>query len=123
VLEEYDPNQISDPHARERTPKVLNLLEKTFVQLDKLREENQKLRDDLAGLFGEQPKPTILPSANSLKNQNRKKELNSKLSTEKERRSKAPRSRNKRKAKHHLLVIHQQHKLTLDCSSFISSIN
>jgi hypothetical protein len=114
VLEEYDPNQINDPHARQRTQKVLNLLEKTFVQLDKLREENQKLRDELALLKGEQPKPIILPSANSSKNQNRKKELNSKLSSEKERRSNTPRSRNKRKAKHHKLVIHQQHKLSLD---------
>jgi hypothetical protein len=116
VLEEYDPNQITDPHARQITQKVLNLLEKTFVQLDKLREENQKLRDELALLKGEQPKPTILPSANAAKNQNQKKELNPKLSSEKERKSSSttPRSRHKRKAKHHKLVIQQQHKLTLD---------
>ncbi len=62
MLEEYDPTKIQDEHAREVVQKALNLLEKTFVQVDKLREENQKLRDELALLKGEQPKPKVLPN-------------------------------------------------------------
>ena len=52
MLEEYDPAKIQDEHARETVQKVLNLHEKTFVQVDKLREENQKQRDELALVLG-----------------------------------------------------------------------
>jgi hypothetical protein len=61
VLANLDLDQISDPAARRVIAVLLNLIEEQQAEIERLRTENQQLRDDLARLQGGSGRPTIRP--------------------------------------------------------------
>lgn len=76
---DFDPKQIQDLEgAQKALVLVLNLVEEVKQENDHLREINQKLRDEINRLKGEQGKPDIKPG--------KKKGEQTDLSSEKERR-------------------------------------
>ena len=60
---DLDLSQIQDAAARECVVRLLNLVEEVAADNRALRAENQRLRDEIARLKGEQGKPTIPPAA------------------------------------------------------------
>lgn len=79
MLEGFDPNQIQDLEgARQAIVMLLNLVEALKAETQELREQNQRLRDEINHLKGEQGKPNVKP--------NRKKRASSDHSSEQERR-------------------------------------
>jgi hypothetical protein len=88
LLEGFDPNQIQDLEgARQAIVMLLNLVETLKAENQELREQVQRLRDEINHLKGEQGKPNIKP--------NRKKRASSDHSSERERRK--PKERKKRR--------------------------
>jgi hypothetical protein len=59
VLEELDLSRIGDLYARECVRRLLDLVEQQAVTVRALQGENQRLRDEIARLKGEQGKPDI----------------------------------------------------------------
>lgn len=59
MLENIDLNQIQDENARELIQRLLNLVEKLSLDLRDAQAENQRLRDEVNRLKGEQGKPKI----------------------------------------------------------------
>ena len=66
VIDETQLNQIQDPVAKEFIKRLANLHEKTLKELDDLRLENQRLKDEIKRLKGEQAKPEVKPSKKTL---------------------------------------------------------
>ena len=63
MLEQFDPNDIQDLEgARRAIIRLLNLVEEMASETRGLREENQRLRDEIHRLKGEQGKPRIKPN-------------------------------------------------------------
>lgn len=62
MLEDIDPNQIQDPHAKQCVVVLLNLVERQNEQISALKDQNQLLRDENARLKGQQGKPDIKPN-------------------------------------------------------------
>jgi hypothetical protein len=60
---DLDLSRIQDAGAREVLVRLLNLVEELAAEVRTLRTENQRLRDEIARLKGEQGKPTIPPGA------------------------------------------------------------
>ena len=59
MLEGFDPTAIQDEKAREGYIILLNLVEELKSENGRLCAENQRLRDEINRLKGEQGKPTI----------------------------------------------------------------
>jgi Transposase IS66 family len=59
MLEDLDLNSIADDGARELVRQLLNLLEDVMADLRVAQAENQRLRDEINRLKGEQGRPTI----------------------------------------------------------------
>jgi Transposase IS66 family len=62
MLDDLDLNSITDERARELVRQLLNLLEAVMADLRAAQAENQRLRDEINRLKGEQGRPTILPN-------------------------------------------------------------
>jgi len=63
MLEDFDLNGIQDvEHARQGLVRLLNLVENLALENRELREENQRQRDEINRLKGEQGKPNIKPN-------------------------------------------------------------
>src|SRR3989475_6550013 len=59
MLEDLDLHSIADDRARELVRQLLNLLEDVMTDLRVAQAENQRLRDEINRLKGEQGRPTI----------------------------------------------------------------
>jgi len=59
MLEDLDLHSIADEQARELVRQLLNLLEDVRADLRAAQAENQRLRDEINRLKGEQGMPTI----------------------------------------------------------------
>src|SRR5438128_12189006 len=59
MLEDLDLHSIADDRARELVRQLLNLLEDVMTDLRAAQAENQRLRDEINRLKGEQCRPTI----------------------------------------------------------------
>jgi len=62
MLDELDLSGITDPEARRIVGLLLNVIETQATEIATLRAENQRLRDEVNRLKGEQGAPTIVPS-------------------------------------------------------------
>jgi len=62
VLDDLDLSGITDPEARRIVGVLLNVIEAQVAEIGAVRAENQRLRDEVNRLKGEQGAPTILPS-------------------------------------------------------------
>jgi Transposase IS66 family len=62
MLEDLDLNGITDERARELVRQLLNLLEAVMADLRAAQAENQRWRDEINRLKGEQGRPTIHPN-------------------------------------------------------------
>jgi hypothetical protein len=65
MLEELELSQSQEEGARQVIIRLLNLVERLSADLREAQQENQRLRDVLAQLKGEQGKPQIPPKASS----------------------------------------------------------
>jgi len=68
VLEELDLSGITDPEARRILGVLLNVIEVQAAEIATLRVENQRLRDEVNRLKGEQGAPTLLPAKRAATN-------------------------------------------------------
>ena len=57
MLDNLDQNVIQDENAQELIRRLMNIIENQAVELRKLKKENQRLRDEVNRLKGEQGKP------------------------------------------------------------------
>ncbi len=62
MLDDLDLSGVTDPEARRILGVLLNVIETQAAEIATLRAENQRLRDEVNRLKGEQGAPTILPS-------------------------------------------------------------
>ena len=62
MLEDLDLSSIADERARALIQRLLNLLEEVMADLRAAQAENQRLRDEINRLKGEQGVPTIKPN-------------------------------------------------------------
>src|SRR6266851_6141489 len=60
MLDDLDLDRITDARTRELVQQLLNMLEDVMADLRLAQEENQRLRDEINRLKGEQGAPTIL---------------------------------------------------------------
>jgi hypothetical protein len=101
MIEGFNPNQIQDiDGAREAIIRLLNLVETQKAEIERLRAENQCLRDEVNRLKGEQGQPKI--KANKKKRQSDSTDY----SSEKERRR--PKTRRKRAKKDKIKIDREQ---------------
>jgi hypothetical protein len=70
MLDEAQLNRIQDPQVRQVVQQLANLLEQALTDTDLLRAENQRLKDEINRLKGEQGKPNINPNKPGSGNQN-----------------------------------------------------
>ena len=96
-----DVDKVSDPHLKTIIIKLLNIVEALSIENKDLKEKNQKLKDEVNRLKGEQGKPVINP-------QTAKKDI----SSEKERKKKKKKKKSKRKK--HKIIIDRVVKCTID---------
>lgn len=59
LLQTIDPKEIADQSMRQTVEILLNLIEQLNSKVEDLEQENQKLRDEINRLKGEQGKPDI----------------------------------------------------------------
>jgi hypothetical protein len=59
LLQSIDPKEIADQSMRQTVEILLNLIEQLHSQVEDLEQENQKLRDEINRLKGEQGQPEI----------------------------------------------------------------
>src|SRR3989454_12408965 len=62
MLEDLDLSSIADERARELVQRLLNVLEDVMADLRTAQAENQRLRDEINRLKGEQGAPAIKPN-------------------------------------------------------------
>src|SRR6516164_9208343 len=62
MLEDLDLSSIADARAHELVQQLLNVLEDVMAALRAAQAENQRLRDEINRLKGEQGVPTIKPN-------------------------------------------------------------
>jgi hypothetical protein len=62
MLEDFDLSSIADERARELVQRLLNVLEGVMADLRAAQAENQRLRDEINRLKGEQGAPAIKPN-------------------------------------------------------------
>jgi hypothetical protein len=68
MLDEVLLNRIQDPDVKRVVQQLANLLEQALADIDILRAENQRLKDEINRLKGEQGKPDIKPNEPNPKN-------------------------------------------------------
>ena len=105
MLDALDLSHISDERTRDLVRQLLNLIETVTADLRAAQTENQRLRDEINRLKGEQGKPTIKP---------KRPPASSDHSSEQER--KQPREHVKR-AKNATLRVDRQQTLTVDSAT------
>ena len=106
MLEHFDPNDIQDlEQARQAIVQLLNLVEELSAAMSELRKENQRLRDEVNRLKGEQGKPTIKPS---------KKTRSSEASDHSSEPQRRRRTKRTRRSKVNCIPIDREEKLDLD---------
>jgi len=103
MLETIDLSSIQDENARQLIVQLLNLIEALSADLRDAQAENQRLRDEINRLKGEQGKPKIKA--------NRPKPPRVDHSSERERHQSKPRQKRAKKA---TLKIHREQKLEVD---------
>ena len=103
VFADFDLDQISDPTARRVIQALLNLIEDLQAEQERLRAENQHLRDELARLQGGSGRPTIRPQA--------RRPVPADHSSERERRAPTPRQPRSKLAE---VTIHRVESLAVD---------
>jgi hypothetical protein len=103
MFDEIDLSNIQDENARQLIMRLMNLVEAVTTDLRNVQAENQRLRDEINRLKGEQGKPKIKPNTPKPPPQN--------YSSEKERRKSKPRQKQAKKDK---LEIHREQTLTVD---------
>jgi hypothetical protein len=74
MLEDLDLHSIADERARELVKRLLNVLEDVMADLRASQAENQRLRDEINRLKGEQGTPTIKPNTSPPPSQNHSSE-------------------------------------------------
>jgi hypothetical protein len=74
MLEDLDLHSIADERARELVKRLLNVLEDVMAALRASQAENQRLRDEINRLKGEQGTPTIKPNTPPPPSQNHSSE-------------------------------------------------
>ena len=105
-LNPVDLSNIQDENARELIIRLMNLIETVSADLRDAQAENQRLRDEINRLKGEQGKPNIKG--------NKPKPPRSNYSSEQERRKPKPR---KKRAKKATIKIHREQTLEVDKAS------
>src|SRR3954463_9031006 len=65
MLDHIDPEAIADPALRALLLELLNVLDRQARQIAELTTENQRLRDEVNRLKGEQGRPSIRPPASA----------------------------------------------------------
>jgi len=103
LLENLDLSTIADERARECVARLLNLVETLVEEGHQLRAENQRLRDEVSRLNGQQGKPNVPP--------NRPAPTGTQNSSEKERRKRKPWHKGSKKNQVH---VDRQEKLEVD---------
>lgn len=88
VLADLDLDQIADPTARRVIPVLLNLIEDLHAEHERLRAENQQLRDELARLAGGSGRPTLRPQVRRPAPTDRSSERERRVATPRQPRSK-----------------------------------
>jgi hypothetical protein len=109
MLDELNPvdlSNIQDENARELIVQLMNLIEAVSANLREAQAENQRLRDEINRLKGEQGKPNIKG--------NKPKPPRSNYSSEQERRKPKPRRKRSKKA---TIKIHREQTLEVDKDS------
>jgi hypothetical protein len=106
MFESVDLSNIQDENARQLIVQLLNLIEDLSADLRDAQAQNQRLRDEINRLKGEQGKPKIKG--------NTPKPPRVDYSSEKERRKPKPRQKQAKKAK---LEIHREQTLEVDKGS------
>jgi hypothetical protein len=103
MISDLDLSEIQDEKAREVIGQLLNLVEKLSADLREVKAENQRLRDEVNRLKGEQGKPKIKGSTS--------KPADGDHSSEKERRKARERHKSSKKAS---IVIDREQVLEVD---------
>ena len=106
MLDEAQLNRIKDPYAKEVVKTMSNLCEQLMTEVDALKIEVQKLRDENNRLKGEQGKPNVKP--------NKPAQTNTNHSTEKQRQE--PKTW-KKDTKNDKITVHQTRVINLDKST------
>jgi len=99
------PDEIPDEDISEAFNLLFQLVEETYIENEKLKTENQKLRDEINLLKGEQGKPNI-PSS--------KKKQKGDISSENERKKQEPPKQKRSKAKKYKIKIDRTEICTVD---------
>jgi hypothetical protein len=106
MLDELQLNRIPDPDIKRVVQQLAHLLEQALTDNDTLRAENQRLKDEINRLKGEQGKPNIKPNKPAAP-----PEDNSDHSSEEQRKSRKPWSK---AAKNDTIVLDRTQRLPLD---------
>jgi len=109
MLEQAQLNRIQDPDIKRVVQQLANLLEQALTEVDALRAENQRLKDEINRLKGEQGKPNVKPNKPRDHDQS-----NSNHSSEEERRK--PKGWSKATKNDHIVVTRTQ-PLSIDLST------
>lgn len=105
MLDEVLLNRIQDPDIKRVVQQLANLLEQALVDIDTLRAENQRLKDEINRLKGEQGKPTLKPNKSGSADQN------TDHSSEEQRHKPNPASKG---AKNNTIQVHRTQRLPVD---------
>lgn len=89
ILDEMDLSAIQEEQAREGIIGLLNLVEEMSQTIQALQVENQRLKDEINRLKGEQGQPPIKPNHSAAPTN---------YSSEKERKTRQPRQRRRKRA-------------------------
>jgi hypothetical protein len=103
MFDEVQLKSIQDPAAKQAIQLLANLYEQALTDNDALRAENQRLKDEIHRLKGEQGKPNIKP--------NKPNPPNTDHSSEEQRRKPTSASKS---AKNHTIVIDRTQRLPVD---------
>lgn len=68
MLDQAQLNRIQDPEVRQLVLALANLLEQALADIDALRAENQRLKDEINRLKGEQGRPSVKPNKPPVQN-------------------------------------------------------
>ena len=104
------PDKIPDEDISNAITLLFQLVEESYIENEKLKTENQKLRDEINLLKGEQGKPNI-PSS--------KKKQKGDISSEKERKKQYPPNQNRSKAKKHKIKIDRTEICRVNSYNFV----
>jgi Transposase IS66 family len=110
MLDAAQLNGIQDPDIKRTVQQLANLLEQALTEVDTLRAENQRLKDEINRLKGEQGKPNVKPNQPASSPET-PSDPSSDHSSEAQRKQRKPRNKG---AKNDQIVIHRTEPLPLD---------